>query len=621
MSDRASFANADVLEFYKTLPFNIRESVEGSVDAVRRTDHAAAYPVLAPLLHPGIRVIDVGCGTGWMSNSLAYHHQAVVTGLDFNPVAIARAREVASAMQLSSEFIVGDLFKFSPDTPFDLAISLGVLHHTDNCAAAVRHVCEDFVKPGGHVLIGLYHLDGRRPFLEHFAEMRARGATDEQMFARYRELHSQITDDTLLMSWFRDQVLHPHETQHTLQEMMPILDETGFDLVSTSINRFEPIQSREELFAAERGYAEIGAERLRANQYFTGFFVFLARKRAAVTSLDTKPYVQHHPTFGHQYVPGVAMSLPRPGGGRYRINVNSQGIRADREYARAKPIGVQRIVVCGDSMPAGQFVTNADRFGELLERRVPNLEVINLSLEGSGTDQQVLLYEHVGLQYEHDLVVLLPFLQNVRRNMVDAREAIDAKTGRPTLRPKPRFELIDGELALRNVPVPKEMSASELSTGGRNEVGNARVHRIKTRIASLPGAAVWRRAVQTFVPWEPFPEYRDPASAEWQLMLALIKRLKRLAGDRPLVVAPTFYANYVRFRMARNYWDRYASLATIPGVYPIDLLPHFLDGPKGDAERCFQEPFDMHFSAYGHLVLAGVLQAELARLRLLPAAG
>ena len=97
--------------------------------------------------------------------------------------------------------------------------------------------------------------------------------------------------------------------------------------------------------------------------------------------------------------------------------------------------------------------------------------------------------------------------------------------------------------------------------------------------------------------------------------------MKHLAGDRPVVVVPTFYANYVRFRMARNYWDRYASLATIPGVYPIDLLPHFLDGPKGDAERCFQEPFDMHFSAYGHLVLAGVLQAELARLRLLPATG
>jgi SAM-dependent methyltransferase len=612
-----SFANAEVLEFYRTLPFNIRESVEGSVDAVTRTDHATAYPVLAPLLHPGVRVLDVGCGTGWMSNSLAHHHRAEVTGLDFNPVAVGRAREVAQALHLPTTFIVGDLFTYQPDPPFDVVISLGVLHHTDNCIAAVRHVCEDFVRPGGHALIGLYHTYGRRPFLDHFAAMRAAGKSEDEMFARYRQLHSQIDDETLLRSWFRDQVLHPHETQHTLREMMPIVEAAGCELVATSINRFEPIGSHEALYSAEADYERIGAERLQANQYFTGFFVFLVRQKSA--GLDTKPYVRHHPIFGHQYVPGVKMSLPRPGGGRYRIAINSQGIRADREYSTAKPPGVRRIVVVGDSMPAGQFVTNEDRFGEFLERSVPNLEVINLALEGSGTDQQILLYEHIGLQYEHDAVVLLPFLQNVRRNMVDAREAIDARTGRLTLRPKPRFELVNGALVLRNVPVPESMSAAELDARGGGEVANPRWHRVKARLATLPGASWWRRGVQAIVPWEPFPEYRNPASAEWQLMRALVVRLKQLAGDRPVLVAPTFYANYVRFRMARNYWERYASLAEIPGVHPIDLLPGFLEGSREDAERCFQEPFDMHFSAYGHLVLADVLHAELARLKMLPA--
>ena len=619
-SARPSFANAEVLEFYKTLPFNIRESVAGSVDSVKRTDHAAAYPVLAPLLHPGVRVLDVGCGTGWMSNSLALHHGASVTGLDFNPVAIARAREVAEATGLPTQFVAGDLFTYQPEEPFDLVISLGVLHHTDHCIAAVRRVCEDFVRPGGHVLIGLYHRYGRKPFLDHFAQLRAAGASDDDMFARYRQLHSQINDDTLLMSWFRDQVLHPHETQHTLEEMLPVLDDAGCELVATSINRFEPITSRQSLSAAEPEYERVGAERLKANQYFTGFFVFLARKGGGEAAIDTKPYVAHHPTFGYHYVPDTAMTLPRPGGGRYRIRVNSQGIRANREYTAARPAGVRRIIVCGDSMPAGQFLANADRFSELLERRVPNLEVINLSLEGSGTDQQVLLYEHVGLRYEHDAVILLPFLQNVRRNMVEAREAIDPKTGQLTLRPKPRFALVNGELQLRNVPVPLAMSQSELASRGGGEVANPGWHRLKTRIASLPGASVWRRGLQRIMPWEPFPEYRDPASAEWQLMAALVARLKRLAGDRPVLVAPTFYANYVRFNMARNYWDRYASLAAIPGVHPVDLLPGFREGTAEDAVRCFQEPYDMHFSAFGHLVLADILQGELARLNLLPPA-
>ena len=40
--------------------------------------------------------------------------------------------------------------------------------------------------------------------------------------------------------------------------------------------------------------------------------------------LDSKPYVEHHPTFGYSYIPNVDMELPRPGGGQYRMVTNSQ---------------------------------------------------------------------------------------------------------------------------------------------------------------------------------------------------------------------------------------------------------------------------------------------------------
>jgi hypothetical protein len=141
--------------------------------------------------------------------------------------------------------------------------------------------------------------------------------------------------------------------------------------------------------------------------------------------------------------------------------------------------------------------------------------------------------------------------------------------------------------------------------------------RIKTRLSALPGATLFKKALYAVVPWEPFPEYLDPRSREWQLMAAIIHRFKELAGPRAVVVAPTIYSSYVRFRMARNYWDRYSSLAAMPGIYPIDLLPHFKRVGR-DAVRCFQEPHDMHFSAYGNLVLADALQDELTRLKLLP---
>ena len=169
-----TFANPDVLEFYKALPFNLRESVASSAEAIRSQDPRLAYPVLRPLLHSNTRVLDVGCGAGWFANSVNYRCGCPVTGIDFNPVAVGRAKEVARALDLSTEFQVADLFQFAPPEPFDLVVSLGVLHHTDNCAAAVRRVCE-FVKPGGHVFIGLYHKYGREPFLNHFRDMRTTG--------------------------------------------------------------------------------------------------------------------------------------------------------------------------------------------------------------------------------------------------------------------------------------------------------------------------------------------------------------------------------------------------------------------------------------------------------------
>jgi SAM-dependent methyltransferase len=613
-----TFANTDVLAFYKTLPFNFRESVVSSAEAIRSQDPRLAYPVLRALLHSKARVLDVGCGAGWFANSISHHCGCPVTGIDFNPVAVERATQVAQALGLSTEFQVADLFVYAPPEPVDLVVSLGVLHHTDNCAAAVRRVCE-FVKPRGHVFIGLYHKCGRQPFLNHFRDMQKQGASEEAMLARYKELHSGLHDDTLLLSWFRDQVLHPRETQHTLEEMLPVISEAGMKLVSTSLNRFAAITSLEELYADEKKQREIAEQRLTQNQYFTGFFVFLARKDGdkASNSLDTKPYVEHDPLIGYRYVPNLDVALPRPGGGTYHFQTNSQGIRSSREYALMKPPRTTRIVLCGDSMSGGQFVSNEQRMSEQLERRVSGLEVINLSLEGSGTDQQLLLYESIGLRYEHDLVILMPFLSNLRRNMVAAREALDAKTGSKTLRSKPRFELLSGRLELRNVSGPKDHAASGAGVEPiRTDTTDTLLSRLKTMLSALPGMSLLKKVAYFIVPWEPFPEFRDPKSSEWQLMEAIIRRFKESAGDHPLVIVPTFYDSYVRYRMSRRYWQRFHALEQIPGVHVIDLLPH-LRKLGAEAARCFQTPHDMHFSSYGHLVVADVLETELSRLKLL----
>lgn len=275
---QASHANPAVLEFYKSLPFNERGSAADHAPAIAARDAVAAYPVLVPLLRPQARVLEVGCGTGWFSNSIGLHYRASVLGIDFNPVAVARAREVAEILRVAVEFREADLFRFVPEAPFDVVVSLGVLHHTDDCIAAVRRLYRRFVRPGGHVLIGLYHSYGRAPFLAHFREMKQRGASEAEMLARYRQLDSRLDDDTHALSWFRDQVLHPHETQHSLAEMLPVMAAGGMTLIATSINRFAPIESVDALLAEEKTYRGRAEAYLREDRYFPGFFLFLARK-------------------------------------------------------------------------------------------------------------------------------------------------------------------------------------------------------------------------------------------------------------------------------------------------------------------------------------------------------
>ncbi|HEY6167022.1 MAG TPA: SGNH/GDSL hydrolase family protein [Verrucomicrobiae bacterium] len=333
---------------------------------------------------------------------------------------------------------------------------------------------------------------------------------------------------------------------------------------------------------------------------------------------DTKPYVEHDPIVGYRYTPNTRRTLPRPGGGNYEMVINAAGIRSTREYAKTKPPGVFRILAFGDSYSAGQFVSNDQRFSELLERRVPQLEVINFGLEGTGTDQQLLIYENVAREYEHDLVMVFPFLQNIRRNLVEARVARDPKTGEEILRPKPRFELADGRLVLKNSPVPAERVAVAQNTAAaleKTDADRSTTNRLKARFSASASGRVLKRLVFALKPWEPFPEYASNTTPAWQLMEAIFKRFRAAAAPRPLVIVPVFYDSYVRFRMALNYLDRFRSMEG-PGVHVIDLLPHFRR-VGAEAVRCFQEPHDCHFSAYGHLVLADALMAELNTRNLL----
>lgn len=273
--------SAMVRAFYEELPFNY-EATGGAAVAQVRANPVRSYPDLDVLLRgPRIRsVTEIGCGAGWLSNSIALHYEKAVVAVDMTERALARARDVADALEIAGRvrLVQRDLFAFAPDVTPDLVVSVGVLHHTHDCEAAFRHLA-GFLERGGFLFVGLYHAPGRRPFLSLFHEILAHQG-EEAAFRRYRELNPAQTDETFLRSWFRDQVMHPHETQHTLAEVCGWLEDLGFALRSTSINRFQPFSDLRELFALEAGYAELSRQRNQVERrYFPGFFTILAERR------------------------------------------------------------------------------------------------------------------------------------------------------------------------------------------------------------------------------------------------------------------------------------------------------------------------------------------------------
>lgn len=132
-------ARDDVLEFYKQLPFNSNERPEITADLIRKVNNVEyIYPVPEDFYNVD-SVLEIGCGAGWLSNSLDYYYGVDVTAIDFNPVAIESAKKTSEILGLKTNFRCADLFNFEC-LPKDIVISVGVLHHTSDCRGGCRSV-------------------------------------------------------------------------------------------------------------------------------------------------------------------------------------------------------------------------------------------------------------------------------------------------------------------------------------------------------------------------------------------------------------------------------------------------------------------------------------------------
>jgi hypothetical protein len=94
------------------------------------------------------------------------------------------------------------------------------------------------------------------------------------------------------------------------------------------------------------------------------------------------------------------------------VRINSQGLR-DREYSLAKPAGVYRVLILGDSTTLGWGVRAEETAAKILERELgPRFEVINAGVGNYGTVQELTYYKTRGRLFHPDLVILQYFIND-----------------------------------------------------------------------------------------------------------------------------------------------------------------------------------------------------------------
>lgn len=227
-SENAADVTDEVKAFYEETPFpnyQDHESLRSLIDKSRRGGYAH-------LLHRAIpfntNVLEVGCGTGQLSNFLGVGCRRVVgTDLCLNSLRLGEEFRRTHGLNRVA-FAQMNLFRpaFKPES-FDVVLCNGVLHHTADPEAGF-HGLVPLVRPGGIVVIGLYNRWGRLMTDARRKLFRMTGGRARWVDPYLRT--SQLSPDKE-RAWFADQYLHPHESKHTIGEVLRWFDDAGVGFV------------------------------------------------------------------------------------------------------------------------------------------------------------------------------------------------------------------------------------------------------------------------------------------------------------------------------------------------------------------------------------------------------
>jgi carbamoyltransferase len=229
--------------FYEEHPF---PNYDGVQDFGALVNRGLKNPFMKRLLDAIGRnklVLECGCGTGQWSHFLSLNNNHVLgIDLSLSSLRLALDHKIRNSVPRSG-FVQMNIFDLGVrDESFDVVISSGVLHHTKDAPRAFAAIVRK-AKPGGIVVVGLYNRFARVPTAARARLIGVLGPNIDYV------VRNRIRDPRKAETWIKDQYYNPHETWHSIDEVMGWFAQNGV----TYLNCEPPIlgtKSVDGLFAA-----------------------------------------------------------------------------------------------------------------------------------------------------------------------------------------------------------------------------------------------------------------------------------------------------------------------------------------------------------------------------------
>lgn len=162
----------------------------------------------------GKKIVDIGCGGGILSESMAAQG-AIVTGIDMGetPLSVAKLHLLETGLSVDYRKITAEALASEMPAAFDVVTCMEMLEHVPDPASVIK-ACMQLVRPGGHVFFSTINRNPKSYLFaivgaEYLLRMLPKGTHDYAKFITPAELANWIRQAGLQLVDLTGMTYHP----------------------------------------------------------------------------------------------------------------------------------------------------------------------------------------------------------------------------------------------------------------------------------------------------------------------------------------------------------------------------------------------------------------------------